>query len=56
MSGLLRSVAESNSTSPTLLNNLFGSTAMDELNCEPMAFGQLAFDGSSLDPMWFELV
>lgn len=56
MSGLLRSVAESNSTSPTLLNNLFGSNGVNELDPEQMNFGHLAFDGSSLDPMWFELV
>jgi hypothetical protein len=58
MSGLLRSVAESHSTSPNGLNNLFAPNGLgsQDLALDPMNFGSLAFDGSSLDPMWFELV
>jgi hypothetical protein len=56
MSGLLRSVAETNFTSPSLAHNLFDTNGIDDQTLDPIGFGHLAFDGSSLDPMWFELV
>ena len=55
MSGLLHSVAEGNLTSPTIPTNLFATSSHDNQYSDSMNFGQLAFDGSSLDPMWFEL-
>ena len=58
MSGLLRSVAESHSTSPNGLNSLFAGNGLNTQDpvVDPLNFGSFAFDGSSLDPMWFELV
>jgi hypothetical protein len=55
MSGLLHSVAESNLASPSRPANLFGTSGYDDQYLDPISFGHLAFDGSSLDPMWFEL-
>jgi hypothetical protein len=55
MSGLLRSVAETKFTSPSIPTDLFATNSHDNQILDSMNFGHLAFDGSSLDPMWFEL-
>ena len=55
MSGLLRAVAEPVVASPVVgFKDLFSSAS--EAEFDPLNFGTLGFDASSLDPIWFEMV
>lgn len=57
MSGLLSSfVNPTLSTSPVGFKDFFPNGSSDENDIDPLGLGHLGFDGSSLDPMWFELV
>jgi hypothetical protein len=57
MSGLLRSAAESGSTSPLVVaNDLLGAFPAGQASSDYTGAGQLGFDASFLDDMWFEQV
>lgn len=59
MSSLLRSVADPVASASPIgfgFKDFFPNASSSENDFDPLGLGHFGFDGSSLDPMWFELV